>query len=112
MRLRPKAASTLATHLCDTFPEHVRRLVCIVDHANIHTNMHGMSEIDEWNGATNTGPGWLLIRLRPKAASRLATHLTCTLPEHVSRLICIVDHVNIHTSDRGWSYMGISEIDE
>jgi len=37
-RVRPKAAATLARHLCDTFPEQSQRFVCIVDHVNSDTS--------------------------------------------------------------------------
>ena len=42
MRVRPIAAPTLATHLCHTFPEHIRTFVCLVDHANSHSSDRGL----------------------------------------------------------------------
>ena len=105
MRVRPIAAPTLATHLCHTFSEYVRRFVCIVDHAHSHTSGRGVVLqgyfCDSLPGATNDSPRWRLMRLRPIAAPTLATHLYHTFPEHKQAFVCIVDHAHSHTSDCG-----------
>ena len=58
-----------------------------------------ISEI-HYCGATNDRPGWLLMRLRPKAAPILATHLPRTFVESRQSFVCVVDHANSNTSDR------------
>ena len=67
MRLRPNAPPTLATHPCHPFPEHIRRFVCILDHAHSHTSDRGLVLYGYFwfslTGATNDSLWCRLMRL-------------------------------------------------